>query len=98
MITQNPIGEQFDDGELEDELERMQQEHLDEQMLNTGQVPTTDAVHKMPTPSHAERKYTPSDLKSENGADIQKAISSKKVAVEDDEEAELLKLQAEMAM
>lgn len=62
MITQNPIGEQFDDGELEDELERMQQEHLDEQMLNTGQVPVADAVHKMPTPSHAERKYTRWDL------------------------------------
>ncbi|KAM0524050.1 hypothetical protein ACHAPE_001305 [Trichoderma viride] len=79
-ITQNPIGEQFDDAELEDELDQMQQENLDEQMLNTGQVPVADAVHKMPTPSHAE------------------PISSKKVAVEDDEEAELLKLQAEMAM
>ncbi|KAM0264463.1 hypothetical protein ACHAQJ_000654 [Trichoderma viride] len=80
-ITQNPIGEQYDDGELEDELERMQQEQVDEQMLSTGNVPQLDAVHKMPTPSHAE------------------PISSKKVAVEeDDEEAELLKLQAEMAM
>ncbi|KAL7901712.1 Snf7 domain-containing protein [Trichoderma sp. SZMC 28014] len=79
-ITQNPIGEQFDDAELEDELDQLQQETLDEQMLKTGQVPVSDAVHKMPTPSHAE------------------PISSKKVAVEDDEEAELLKLQAEMAM
>ncbi|KAL7790014.1 Snf7 domain-containing protein [Trichoderma ceciliae] len=80
-ITQNPIGEQFDDAELEDELEQMQQEQVDEQILNTGTVPTADAVHKMPSPSHAE------------------PISSKKVAVEeDDEEAELRKLQAEMAM
>lgn len=76
----------------------MQQENLDEQMLKTGQVPVADAVHKMPTPSHAEREYTRWDLGNANGANIQKAISSKKVAVEDDEEAELLKLQAEMAM
>lgn len=78
----------------------MQQENLEEQMLNTGQVPVADAVHKMPTPSHAEREYTHWDLSDVNvkGANIQKAISSKKVAVEDDEEAELLKLQAEMAM
>lgn len=76
----------------------MQQEHLDEQMLNTGQVPIADAVHKMPTPSNADRQYTPRDLNNVCDANIQTAISSKKVAVEDDEEAELLKLQAEMAM
>lgn len=76
----------------------MQQENLEEQMLNTGQVPRADAVHNMPTPSHAEREYTRWDFGNVNGANIQKAISSRKVAVEDDEEAELLKLQAEMAM
>ncbi|KAL7949584.1 Snf7 domain-containing protein [Trichoderma barbatum] len=80
-ITSNTIGDAVDDAELEDELAELQQEQLDEQMLNTGSVPVTDAVHKMPTVSHAE------------------PVSSKKVAVEeDDEEAELRKLQAEMAM
>lgn len=34
----------------------MQQEFVDEQMLKTGGVPVADAVHKMPTPSNAERK------------------------------------------
>jgi charged multivesicular body protein 4 len=77
----------------------MQQEQVDEQMLNTGQVPVADAVHKLPTPSRAEREYTRWSLSNIYGANIQKAISSRKIAVaEDDEEAELLKLQAEMAM
>ncbi|KAL7959873.1 Snf7 domain-containing protein [Trichoderma compactum] len=81
VITTNTIGEGVDDDELERELADLQQEQVDEQMLSTGNVPLTDAVHKLPTPSHAE------------------LISSKKVAVEeDDEEAEFLKLQAEMAM
>ncbi|KAH6609516.1 vacuolar sorting protein SNF7 [Trichoderma cornu-damae] len=80
-ITQNTIGEQFDDSELEAELDNMQQEQVDEQILKTGNVPVADVVHKMPSPAHAE------------------PISSKKVAIEeDDEEAELRKLQAEMAM
>ncbi|KAL7908956.1 Snf7 domain-containing protein [Trichoderma velutinum] len=81
VITNNTIGDAVDDDELERELADLQQEQVDEQMLSTGNVPLTDAVHKLPTPSHAE------------------PISSKKVAVEeDDEEAELRKLQAEMAM
>lgn len=68
-------------------------------MLSTGNVPLTDAVHKLPTPSHAERKYTCPNLWDKDAADILKAVSSKKVAIEeDDEEAELRKLQAEMAM
>lgn len=57
-ITGNQLGEPVDDVELEDELEAMQQEHLDEQMLKTGNVPTTDAVaHKMPSPAQQERKH-----------------------------------------
>lgn len=81
VITTNTIGEGVDDDELERELADLQQEQVDEQMLSTGNVPLTDAVHKLPTPSHAE------------------PISSNKVAIEeDDEEAELRKLQAEMAM
>ncbi|CAM1500758.1 Fc.00g099200.m01.CDS01 [Cosmosporella sp. VM-42] len=80
-ITQNSLGNMVDDAELEDELDALQQEALDEQMLNTGNVPVSDAVHKMPTPANTE------------------PVSSKKQAVEeDDEEAELRKLQAEMAM
>ncbi|KAH7148650.1 Snf7-domain-containing protein [Dactylonectria macrodidyma] len=81
-IVNPSLGEYIDDAELEDELEELQQEQLDEQMLNTGNVPVSDAVHKMPTPANTE------------------PMSNKKAAVqeEDDEEAELRKLQAEMAM
>jgi charged multivesicular body protein 4 len=56
-ITQTPMGEAIDDDELENELEELQQEELDEQMLKTGTVPVSDAVHKLPTPASAERMY-----------------------------------------
>ncbi|KAF5250854.1 hypothetical protein H9Q69_010414 [Fusarium xylarioides] len=80
-ITSNSLGEPIDEDELENELDELQQEQLDEQMLKTGTVPVSDAVHKLPTPAREE------------------PMSSKKQAVEeDDEEAELRKLQAEMAM
>ncbi|KAF4965470.1 hypothetical protein FSARC_6737 [Fusarium sarcochroum] len=80
-ITAPSMGEYVDEDELENELDELQQEALDEQMLKTGSVPVSDAVHKLPTPANAE------------------PVSSKKQAVEeDDEEAELRKLQAEMAM
>ncbi|KAH7255695.1 Snf7-domain-containing protein [Fusarium redolens] len=80
-ITSNSLGEPIDEDELENELDELQQEQLDEQMLKTGTVPVSDAVHKLPSVGTAE------------------PVSSKKQAVEeDDEEAELRKLQAEMAM
>ncbi|KAF5545803.1 vacuolar-sorting SNF7 [Fusarium phyllophilum] len=80
-ITSNSLGEPIDEDELENELDELQQEQLDEQMLKTGTVPVSDAVHKLPTPAREE------------------PVSSKRQAVEeDDEEAELRKLQAEMAM
>ncbi|KAJ4311868.1 ESCRT-III subunit protein snf7 [Fusarium piperis] len=80
-MTNATIGDFVDEVDLDEEMERLQQEQLDEQMLTTGNVPVSDAVHKMPTPANTEPQ------------------SSKKQAVEeDDEEAELRKLQAEMAM
>jgi charged multivesicular body protein 4A/B len=56
-ITSNQIGDPLDEEDLENELEQLQQEQLDEQMLNTGNVPVSDAVHKMPTPASAEREF-----------------------------------------
>lgn len=50
------MNDYVDDQELEDELDQLQQEQLDEQMLNTGNVPVSDAVHRLPTPAKAERK------------------------------------------
>lgn len=83
-------------------MAELQQEQLDEQMLSAGNVPVADAVHKMPSPSRAERKCTLGEIGGYvewDDANNMTAISSKKVAIEeDDEEAELRKLQAEMAM
>lgn len=79
-ITNNQLGEPLDETALEDELEQLQQEQLDEQILKTGNVPVTDAVHRLPTPVTTD------------------PVSSRKQVVEDDAEAELEKLRAEMAM
>lgn len=86
------------DDELEDELEQMQQEQLDEQMISTGAVPTTDAVHRMPAVSNGPSKESFRVPGVVRQADKDLAVKGKETAVEDDEEAELRKLQAEMAM
>ncbi|KAF6832549.1 snf7 family protein [Colletotrichum plurivorum] len=87
------------DEDLEDELEQMQQEALDEQMIGTGSVPVSDVVHRMPAVSNGPSKEpifcVPSVVRE---ADKDLAVKGKETAVEDDEEAELRKLQAEMAM
>ncbi|KAI9670486.1 MAG: ESCRT-III subunit protein snf7 [Caeruleum heppii] len=79
-ITSAPIGETVDMEELEEEMQGMEQEALDEQMLKTGTVPVSDAVHRLPNAATDE-------LKGKSAA-----------REEEDEEAELAKLQAEMAM
>lgn len=78
----------------------MQQEQLDEQMISTGSVPVSDAVHRMPAAANGERKEAlPSVLDIYQRANTCRIVKGKAVAVEeDDEEAELRKLQAEMAM
>ena len=56
------VGNQMDavdDDELMQELEEMEQENLDREILKTGNVPTTDAVHNLPAPAQAERKRIP---------------------------------------
>ncbi|KAK0660524.1 Vacuolar-sorting protein SNF7 [Lasiodiplodia hormozganensis] len=74
-----PLGQTLDEDELDDELAELQQEELDNKMLETGQVPVSDTVSRLPTGP-------------------QGALPGKKQAEEDDEEEELRKLQAEMAM
>lgn len=66
---------------MDEELAELQQEKLDEQMLNTGNIPINDTVGKLPQAPHTEVK----------------GKAAKRVE-EDDEEEELRKLQAEMAM
>ncbi|CAG8974719.1 hypothetical protein HYALB_00010111 [Hymenoscyphus albidus] len=81
-ITSAPMGETYDEGELEDELAELEQEALDNKMLDSGNVPVSDQVHRLPAAVNPEIK---------SKAPMQSAEI-------DDEEEELRKLQAEMAM
>ncbi|KAG8529422.1 ESCRT-III subunit protein snf7 [Bacidia gigantensis] len=81
-ITSMPITEPIDEDELEGELAAMEQEKLDNQMLSTG---TT-----VPVGDELDRQHV-----ATNG---EKKGKTKVRTEEDDEEEELRKLQAEMAM
>ncbi len=97
-ITSSTIGEAVDDADLEEELEKLQQEQLDEKMLETGTVPVSDAVHRLPAVGNGESKsFGPATISVDKRMS-NKTVKSTPVAEEDDEEAELRKLQAEMAM
>lgn len=53
-ITSAPIGEPIDEGELDDELAELEQEQLDNKMLQTGNVPVSDQIHKLPAAGNGE--------------------------------------------
>jgi charged multivesicular body protein 4 len=96
---------QVDEDELNEELEAMQQEQLDEQMIRTGTVPVSDAVHKLPAAANGPSKSLRYPVLYCYDEILQKVsnhfylVKGKAQAVqEDDEEEELRKLQAEMAM
>lgn len=93
------IGNQVDEADLEDELEALQQEELDQKMLETGTVPV-DAINRLPAVANGERKFTFTLPLRRNYAyiNLAKAKGKAPAVEEDDEEAELRKLQAEMAM
>jgi len=55
-ITQGVANQGLDEGELDDELEALQQEELDNKMLKTGTVPVSDQVNRLPTPAQGERE------------------------------------------
>lgn len=71
-----------DEDELDEELAELQQEQLDAKMINTGSVPVGDQISGLPA----------APLTDVKGRAPAKAIE------EDDDDAELRKLQAEMAM
>lgn len=52
-----PMGQTLDEDELDEELAELQQEELDNKMLETGQVPVTDKVSRLPTGPQGERKW-----------------------------------------
>ncbi|KAJ5122639.1 Snf7 [Penicillium atrosanguineum] len=82
-ITSVPLGEQPDEDELETELEGLEQEAMDERMLNTGPVPVNSQLDRLPEAGKSE---------------LAGKTPAQPMAEEDDEEAELAKLRAEMAM
>ena len=91
-ITNAPIGEAVAEADLDDELEALEQEAMDERMLHTGPTP----VDRLPGVSNEPSRYT---LGISDGANTDNAtVKGKQQAVEEDEEEELRKLQAEMAM
>lgn len=82
----------------------MEQEKIDEQMLKGGVVPVSDHVHMLPTAANGAREFRPfgeewiclGNVLTSVG--IVKGKAKKVQPEEEDEEAELAKLQAEMAM
>jgi len=102
-ITSVPLGEQPDEDELQDELEGLEQEAMDERMLNTGPVPVNSQLDRLPEAGKSERKsrpFTDFDIIEDraNSRSVAGKTPAKPMAEEDDEEAELAKLRAEMAM
>ena len=99
-ITSAPIGDPVDEDELNDELEQLEQEQLDETMLRTGTVPVSDKINTLPAVVNGERTYSNDDWKFHSSDANQIVVKGKRPAraEEEDEEEELRKLQAEMAM
>lgn len=58
-ITSVPLGEQPDEEELDAELEGLEQEAMDERMLNTGPVPVTSQLDRLPAAGTSDRKSSP---------------------------------------
>ena len=54
-----PITEPVDEDELEADLAALEQEKLDEKMLNTGTVPVSDSLTRMPAAADGPRKPLP---------------------------------------
>lgn len=106
VITSFPIGEQPDEEELDAELEDLEQETMDAKMLHTGTVPVGSQLDRLPAVGNTDRKREQDPIHRYHcisyvyhlltGLPIVKHPA--KAQEEDDEEAELAKLRAEMAM
>ena len=98
-ITSAPIGEAIDESELDDELAVIEQEQLDNKMLKTGTVPVSDEIHRLPAAANGESKRSSCAGYYSNLYANELPVKPRPMqAEEDDEEEELRKLQAEMAM
>lgn len=56
-LTSRNAASGIDEGELEDELEAMEQEELDNKMLKAGGVPVADQVQRLPAAGNTEREF-----------------------------------------
>lgn len=98
-ITSVPIGEQPDEEDLDAELEGLEQEAMDAKMVNTGFVPVGTQLDRLPAAGNTDREF---ELPFVFG--VTQILSNPYFTVkqpakaQDDEEAELEKLRAEMAM
>ena len=99
-IANNATTDQVDEGALEDELEALEQETMDERMLKTGTVPVGDRINQLPTAANGERKPVHPTIVCRPDANRLKTVrvEPKQTAEEEDEEAELERLRAQMAM
>jgi charged multivesicular body protein 4 len=88
------MGEAVDEAELDDELAELEQEQLDNRMLKTGTVPVSDEIQKLPAVVNGESTF--GDLHFIQPTANHSSVKGK--PAEEDEEEELRKLQAEMAM
>jgi len=97
-LTQGNSSIGVDEDELDEELAELQQEELDNKMLKTGTMPVSDQVHRLPNVGTGERECHPvyDDPRSYTYGRTVKGKAQR--VEEDDEEEELRKLQAEMAM
>ena len=93
-ITNAPLGDPVDETELEEELEGMEQEAMDERMLKSGSVPVGGEVSRLPSVGNGPSKTM---IVLEDYVLTPFAVRGK-AQEEEDEEEELRKLQAEMAM
>jgi len=87
----------LDESELDDELEALQQEELDNKMLGTGSVPA-DKIQRLPTAPEGGKLASKLTVGHLLTTSIVTAGKAPVHAEEEDEEEELRKLQAEMAM
>jgi charged multivesicular body protein 4 len=89
------VGPEVDDVDLEAELEELQQKELDDRMRETGTVPVLPAV------ANGESKLIPGgivQLSNQRRTNFALVKGKAPAVAEDDEEEELKRLQAEMAM
>ncbi|KAL9053235.1 MAG: hypothetical protein Q9162_004902 [Coniocarpon cinnabarinum] len=84
-LTTGAQADALDEDDLNEELESMQQEQLDERMVGAGKVPVGDKIDRERLPSMPSAPVSATKSRQEQEEDL-------------DEEEELKKLQAEMAM